>query len=457
MAGIALGGLASGLDTESMISQLMQIDAQPSTRWAQQKKVALVREQALRDVHTRVKNLHNVVKDLKSVATWLETQSVDSSEPSKLGVTRTGGAGPGAYSVSVRQLATSDQWNFKYSPPSEDTSFTITTNAGRQTVALPAGTDLDTAVGIINASSDSKAYAVNVSGRLVLSSRATGTSSMLTVDPPADSSPIDDAQHARSATNAEYSSDNGITWQSSESNVVKNGIPGIDLVLKGLTAAGAQVTVNVGAPAPDYTAIKQKIRAFVDQYNSTIDFIRSKTTEERVKDPKTDSDRAKGVLFNDTGLNGILSRLRSAAGLAFDTGNSNVDQLAEIGITTGASKGTASSADALAGKLEFDEAKLSAALSSDPVATRKLLGAGGVDGVAQKLGSLLEPLTTTNGDFDQRIKSASGDQKRYQDQIDAMSKRISARTQQLRAQFSAMESAIQHSQATSSWRTRQLR
>ena len=47
MAGIQLGGLASGMDTESVIAQLMQLEAQPGARWAQQKKVSEARESAL--------------------------------------------------------------------------------------------------------------------------------------------------------------------------------------------------------------------------------------------------------------------------------------------------------------------------------------------------------------------------------------------------------------------------
>lgn len=35
MAGIQIGGLASGMDTESVIAQLMQLEAQPATRMAQ--------------------------------------------------------------------------------------------------------------------------------------------------------------------------------------------------------------------------------------------------------------------------------------------------------------------------------------------------------------------------------------------------------------------------------------
>jgi len=97
MAGLQLGGLASGMDTEGVIAQLMQLEAQPGTRWAQQKKVSEARESALRDILSRVKNLQNEAKNLKSVTTWADTQTVESSDTAKITATRVGGAAPGGY------------------------------------------------------------------------------------------------------------------------------------------------------------------------------------------------------------------------------------------------------------------------------------------------------------------------------------------------------------------------
>ena len=101
MAGIQIGGLASGMDTDSVIAQLMQLEAQPGTRWAQQKKVSEARESALKDILSRVKNLQSEAKNLKSVSTWADTQTVESSDTTKLTAARVAGAAPGGYSVAV--------------------------------------------------------------------------------------------------------------------------------------------------------------------------------------------------------------------------------------------------------------------------------------------------------------------------------------------------------------------
>jgi flagellar hook-associated protein 2 len=135
-----------------------------------------------------------------------------------------------------------------------------------------------------------------------------------------------------------------------------------------------------------------------------------------------------------------------------------MDQLAEIGISTGAATGGAASADSLAGKLVIDDAKLSAALASSPQTVRKLLGATtGTEGIGSKLDDMLATVVKDGGDFDGRITSADKEQKRFDDQVAVMNKRIDAKATMLRAQFAAMESAISKSQSQSSWLAGQLK
>jgi flagellar hook-associated protein 2 len=459
MAGLQIGGLASGMDTDSVIAQLMALEAQPGTRWAQQKKVSEARESTLKDILTRVKNLQTEARNLKSVTLWADTQTVESSDSTKITASRVGGAAPGGYSIAVQNLASGDQWSYAFNPPAAATSFTINMPGGvSQQVDLAAGQSLDETVGIINSNPESKVYAVKVGDRLVLSSRDTGANASFTVTPVSATDALDQAVQLRTADDAHYSLDGGATWKSSASNVVKDGIAGIEFTLKSVIPTTSQVTLNVSNPGTDQSAVKDKIKKFVEQYNSTIDLIRTKLTEEKVKDPKNDSDRAKGVLYNDSMLNGLLQRLRSAIGSTFDTGDSNLDQLSEIGISTGTATGAAASQDSLAGKLVLDDAKLTAALSSSPLTVRKLLGGTtGVDGIGTKLDSMLDAVVKDGGDFDGRIKSADKEQKRFDDQIAALNKRIEAKTALLRAQFAAMESAISRSQSTQSWLAGQLR
>ena len=50
-----IGGLASGLDTNSIIQQLMSIEQQPKVRLQQKQVVEQARQSTLKDVQTRLK------------------------------------------------------------------------------------------------------------------------------------------------------------------------------------------------------------------------------------------------------------------------------------------------------------------------------------------------------------------------------------------------------------------
>ena len=50
MTGIQIMGLASGLDTESIISQVMSVESQPRTRVARQQVAVQARQDALRQI-----------------------------------------------------------------------------------------------------------------------------------------------------------------------------------------------------------------------------------------------------------------------------------------------------------------------------------------------------------------------------------------------------------------------
>ena len=50
---ISFGGLASGLDTNTMIDQLMAVEAQPQTRLLRQQKVIQARQDLMVDIVER--------------------------------------------------------------------------------------------------------------------------------------------------------------------------------------------------------------------------------------------------------------------------------------------------------------------------------------------------------------------------------------------------------------------
>jgi flagellar hook-associated protein 2 len=132
-----LGGLASGLDTNAIVQQLLAVDRQPQVRLQLAQTLEKARQQALRDVTTRLDNLLAAADALKDPTAWADVQTVDSSDATHLTATRTGGAAAGAYVVTVTKLAAADQY--------ADTSGR-TTAAADDTLHLSAGGGADFAV-----------------------------------------------------------------------------------------------------------------------------------------------------------------------------------------------------------------------------------------------------------------------------------------------------------------------
>lgn len=446
MAGISFGGLASGLDSQSIIAQLMSIERQPRVRLDQQETKIKARQSALNEVLGQLKNLGSTAAALRSASLYANVQSVESSDPSHVAVSRTAMAGAGGHTLSVSQLARAEQRTYDFTQNAGATQLVVNGTA----IDLAANADLATVVDTVNSTASAPVYAAAVDGKLVLSSRTTGASGGFTV--------------SGSATVAEVSSLAGLDAQytldgvagTSASNVLQTAIPGLTVTLKGVTASPA--SISIGAPAPDPDRVKDAVKAFVTAYNDTISSIQAKLKEKPVANPANDVDRRKGVLFGDSGLSSLLGQLRGAIADPVAGNPAALDQLAELGITTGAPvTGTTINADAVAGKLVLDEAKLADAVASNPMGVRQLLGATtGADGFSQRFTGLLDPFTGAGGTIDSRVDSGDAQLKSLHDAMADMDARLKLKEARLKAQFTALETAMSKSQSQGQWLAGQL-
>src|SRR4051812_30406162 len=187
---INFGGLASGLDTNTIVDQLMAIERQPQTRLKLKQQQIDVRKSALSDIESRLKNLQLAAQDLKSPTLWLDTQTVDVNDPTKVAAVRTGGAGTGGYQVQIDTLASASQHWFQYTAPTVDQTITfdyggtdpLVTPTKHYSVTLAAGASIDDAANAVNSSSDSPVYASVITlsdgtKQLAFSSKTTGDDS----------------------------------------------------------------------------------------------------------------------------------------------------------------------------------------------------------------------------------------------------------------------------------------
>src|SRR3954471_9972658 len=158
---INLSGMASGLDTESIIQQLMAIE-QNKVTVVQKRQVSVTQHKTdLSNIKTKLDAVKTAAAALSDPALYKATQTTGSSDVSKVDVAVTGGAGIGGHSVQINRLASSAQHGFDYTPDTTNAgqlTFYYGTGAGAATAPNNSKVTIDVAA---NASATDIATAVN--------------------------------------------------------------------------------------------------------------------------------------------------------------------------------------------------------------------------------------------------------------------------------------------------------
>ncbi|SHF90396.1 flagellar filament capping protein FliD [Ornithinibacillus halophilus] len=228
----------------------------------------------------------------------------------------------------------------------------------------------------------------------------------------------------------------------------------------------------------DSEAVFENIKEFVENYNTLIEAINDKLTEDvhRSYKPLTDQEREElsdkqqekweemarsGLLRGDSTLSGALSSMRSDFYAPVDNPNvsGSYDQLAKIGITT--------TRDWMSGgKLEINEAKLKAAIEDDPASVENLFRGNGdtkeeqgitrrlYDSVNQTMDKIYERAgrsSYSNNQFTigRNIENVDDQISRFQDRLTQIEDRYWR-------QFTAMEKAIQQANSQMSYMMQQF-
>ena len=471
MAGIHLSGMASGLDTEAIVSQLMALEQNKVTAVQRRQIGVQQHKDDLSAIKTKLDALKTAAAALSDTATWKATQTTTSSNPAKIDVSLLGGAGIGGHSIQINKLASSAQHGFTYVPSATAGSLTLhygsdpnLADINKVTISIGANATAADVATAINANEGAPVYAavIKESGgaeRIILSARKTGEHSNFSVDTSAmgaGSSLTEVPAYERvgaAVLNASYILDGEALPRESESNIIENAIPGVRLTLKGVTSGAESVTTT--SAAIDKDGVSKKVKALVDAYNAVVTSVRAELTEK--SDPKATTTAAlqKGKLFGDTGLTTMLSQLKGqmtqvVTGLGL-TG------LADLGIDVPKSTGAASSEDAKAGKLNFDTEKLTKALDADWTKVRDLFaGKGTTKGISGLLSDYVGSQTSTNGVLTGRMTSDDSVLKDFTTQITKMQERMKTTEARLKAQFAAMETALNNSQTQQAWLTSQI-
>ena len=170
-----VGGIATGLDTNSIINELLSIDRQPETLLTQQSTIETAKETALKSIQTSMQSLQVAAQALRDPSVWANSQTVTSSNPAAVSAVLTGGAAAGGFQIGVSRLASADQVTQQTALASAGTDDVLHIKVGAGTTAdvnITAGDTLATIASKINGNTNSQVYASVINNKLVLSGRS---------------------------------------------------------------------------------------------------------------------------------------------------------------------------------------------------------------------------------------------------------------------------------------------
>lgn len=432
MSDLRIGGLASGMDIDQIVSDLMKVERTKVDKLEQDKQLLKWKQELYQEINLDFANfILDTKKEFglttttstgtlvnKSVSSLDWVKSATSSNESIATVTAYASAVRGTYSITVDRLAE----NFSAASSSNisigDTSniasqfgldasdtieFTIKTNKGEKTFTY---TNLDT-VALSDIVSDINSANLGVTAvydstidRFFLQTDNTGSSNWVEITDTSTYSGggnLDFITGSGSLLKLTY--DNGGTSTNLSDATRYSGVDAqIDFgEAKDIVMSSNQFTINgisfnlksTGSftvqVATDVDAVYDKIKTFVEKYNEIVEKVSTKLTEKRYRDylPLTKEqkeelsekeielweEKAKsGLLRNDSILSRTMYNIRSGLYEQVSGVTGSYDQLTEIGITT-----ESYLSGSTGGKLVIDETKLKEAIQNDVDSVLELL------------------------------------------------------------------------------------
>lgn len=439
---LSITGLASGLDTNSIISALMSAQRAPVTRLTGQQEKLQGQQSQLQSLQSSLRQLTFSASEFSLPTLFDNSQKVTSSEPSRVTAATTTGAGVGGYEVEVTQLANSAQRTFSFTSPTGEETITI----DGQEFNLSAGASAQELSNEVNSNSSATVYAAVLNtGTIVFSNRQTGnTGSEFIKVTDSGGALSEKTGTAREGKNAEYTVD-GVAGISA-SNTVTEAIPGVTLTLSGLTTISGPVTIDVQPPGPNVTAIESQVQSFIKLYNSTIAEIHQLVTTKPPTNPTTASEFGTGTMFGDTELLSLLNTMRQAMYEPIAGLSAEMSSPANIGISTGAPSGGASSSSSIEGELTLNATQLSEALQANPTGVEKMLQQWSLN-LQGTLNTVAEP----GGMLETRINGDEAQITNFSRQIETMNEMLIVREKALQATYAQLEGVISQNSAQGTW------
>ena len=408
---LSASGLGSGLDINSLVSQLMAVERQPLTAMARKEASFQSKLSAFGQVKSSLSALQTAANALKDAAKFSATKATVGSDAGFTASTASGAAA-GNYSVQVEQLAKTQRIatsaGVSFDPedgtteapktleirfgkmvdgafqPGETVDGSFTPGAGAAKELKFTGSSIEDLRDAINKGDLGVSASIIDNGtakQLVLTGKNTGADQAFSIGgdvglsytPGAEAGASSDPVYRlQSSQDARVNIDGIVVTRGS--NTVSGAIEGVTLTLSKESDKSASLAVN-----EDFASARSAIDAFVKAYNDT------QTTLKNLTNYNAETKTA-STLTGDSSVRSIQSQVRNLVGGAL-SGLGDTTRLAEIGVTFDKD-----------GKLTVDGSKLDAALK-DPKrdVAAFFAGSGDIKGLAATVSDGLKNFIDSGG------------------------------------------------------------
>jgi flagellar hook-associated protein 2 len=457
---ISVGGLISGLDTNGMIDQMLELQQRPIVKLQQREAAYQVELTAYGSLNGILDRLKSAMEDLDSVSD-LTGFSVTSGDTDLFSVSADENATPGSYGITVQQLAevhklTSGAFS-EDGLVGEGTIHLKVGDGSTTDIAVSAADTIEDVAQSINDADAGVHAAVIFDGTdyfLTLAAEETGAENVinLTVTETGDANNTDmnglsrlvyDKAVIENLSNTQDAAGSIITVDgvadiTRSTNFIDDVIQGVTITLESAPAApDNKTTLTV---TRDTSTVVSKINSFVSAYNAALELFEAY----QGYDPDTE---AAGVLLGDATTNSVRKNLGNRV---TDTvpGIESFDRLADLGIALNDE-----------GRLEVDSETLNSALDDhfDDVVQFFTQSAEGSEGFAVRMVDTLDAiLDSTDGTLVARTDGIQNSIDRIEEQVERIEMRNMAWESRTRAQFNALELLLAEYQNTGNYLSQQI-
>jgi flagellar hook-associated protein 2 len=464
-------GIGSGLQVESIISQLVALEKAPITTLQTKATAIQTQVSTMATIKSQMSALYDLSFNMSLDAGW-NAATATSSNASAVNATITGSVKAGSITVGVSQLAQTQSTQSEVlasgtTMPAGKLTIAIgswTTASGSSTfaqtstvdVSVDAGATVDQVAAAIN-DADAGVTASVVSdangSRLVMTSKTTGKAAgfQVTAKDGSGTAVTDGTGLSKfafdltatttygSASNSYQVAQNSMATVNGvaveyASNSISGVVAGVTLELSAVTTSTATIKV-----ATNTTSIKSSIQSFVDAYNALATSLSDAT--------KYDADtKTAGVLQGDSSIVTLKNALRRL--VTSDAGAGTYSRLSDIGLSLDVN-----------GKMSVNDSKLTTALT-DVANLKKLFaidnGDSNTNGIARKMKNFTNGLLATDGAVTHKTDALQASITRNTAEQDKVTARATTVEARLRKTYTALDVQMANLTALNTYVTQQI-